>query len=412
MSAPLRVLFLTPYFRPYLGGIERAIEQLTFQIQESADVEAVAVLTTKYSFPRVPQPTWADRDVTPEGIGIYRLDGFPRRAIPYYSVPLVWFSPMQVRRYLEEFNPNVVHFVGDGWFWGHFWSWFWFRSKARFIFTPSYHELPVSRWWLRPINSFICNVMDSVIALTRQEQDLVRRDYWVRQQKLGIIGWGAPVPDKKGLTASEARESQSADTPLTVLCVGRLGRHKGQEWLLNVYQQARDQFNRSVRLVLVGRDEGDEEKLREMVRASGLEDEVLMVGEVSDEDLAAWYARSDLFVLFSHYEAFGLVFFEAMAYGAPVLTHDVGANRELLTRGAVVVSRFDPEEAGSQLVRLVNDNEYRQTLGRDAQEYALAEFTWPAVAEKYLRVYKSGVDRSGTSRGSTMIRNARLSTSG
>ena len=386
MSAPLRVLFLTPYFRPYLGGIERAIEQLTFQIQESADVEAVAVLTTKYSFPRVPQPTWADRDVTPEGIGIYRLDGFPRRSIPLYSVPLVWFSPMQVRRYLEEFNPNVVHFVGDGWFWGHFWSWFWFRSKARFVFTPSYHELPVSRWWLRPINSFICNVMDSVIALTRQESDLVRRDYWVRQGKLGIIGWGAPVPTD---AAVDGRlESQPTDTPLTVLCVGRLGRHKGQEWLLNVYQQVRNQFNRSVRLVLVGRDEGDEEKLREMVRTSGLEDEVLMVGEVSDEDLAAWYARSDLFVLFSHYEAFGLVFFEAMAYGAPVLTHDVGANRELLTRGAVVVPRFDPEEAGSQLVRLVNDDEHRQTLGSDAQEYALAEFTWPAVAEKYLRVYR------------------------
>ena len=33
-EAPLRVLFLTPYFRPYLGGIERAIEQLTFQIQK------------------------------------------------------------------------------------------------------------------------------------------------------------------------------------------------------------------------------------------------------------------------------------------------------------------------------------------------------------------------------------------
>ena len=49
-NAPLRVLFLTPYFRPYLGGIERAIEQLAFQLIDSQSVEAVAVLTTKYSF--------------------------------------------------------------------------------------------------------------------------------------------------------------------------------------------------------------------------------------------------------------------------------------------------------------------------------------------------------------------------
>ena len=76
-TAPLRVLFLTPYFRPYLGGIERAIEQLAFQIQQSPDVEAVGVLTTKFSFPRVPQPDWPDRESTDNGIEILRVPGRP-----------------------------------------------------------------------------------------------------------------------------------------------------------------------------------------------------------------------------------------------------------------------------------------------------------------------------------------------
>lgn len=394
MSQPLRVLFLTPYFRPYLGGVERAIEQLTFQIQKSEQVEAVAVLTTKYSFPRIPQPDWADRETTPEGIGIYRLDGFPRKSIPLYSCPLVWFSPWRIRRYLREFDPNVVHFVSDGWFWGHFWTWFWFRRRAKFVFTPSYHELPLSRWWLRLINIFISNVVDHVVALTRQEARLVQRDYKAPPAKQEIIGWGAPVPEFEALrrekSDDDAADQHGSGQPLTLLCVGRLGRHKGQEWLVEVYRQARSQFNKPVRLVLVGRDEGDQQRIADAVRSAGLEDEVSMVGEVSDEELARWYSRSDLFVLFSQYEAFGLVFFEAMAYGAPVLTHDVGANRELLTRGAAVVPRFDQDQAVSELVRLVNDDEYRRQLGQDAQEYTLAEFTWPAVAEKYLGVYTRG----------------------
>ncbi len=92
-APPLRVLFLTPYFCPYLGGIDRAIEQLCFQIQGSPAVAAVEVLTTKYSFPRIPQPGWADRETTPQGIAIFRLAGHPRRSLPLYSVPLVWFSP-------------------------------------------------------------------------------------------------------------------------------------------------------------------------------------------------------------------------------------------------------------------------------------------------------------------------------
>ena len=81
-NRPLRILFLTPYFRPYLGGIERAIEQLSFQMQQSDAVEAVGVLTTKYSFPRHAEPTWDDQETPPEGISIYRLSGFPRWSVP------------------------------------------------------------------------------------------------------------------------------------------------------------------------------------------------------------------------------------------------------------------------------------------------------------------------------------------
>jgi glycosyltransferase involved in cell wall biosynthesis len=374
-------MFLTPYFRPYLGGIERAIERLCFELMDSPKVESVAVMTTKYAFPLVPHPEWTDRDATPEGIAIFRLKGFPRKSIPLYSVPLVWFSPWQVRQYLREFNPNVVHFVGDGWFWGHFWSWFWYRRHAQFVFTPSYHTLPVSRWWLRPINGFICNVMDHVVSLTRQEAGQVHRDYWAPIRKQAVIGWGAsPLA---GQTAA------SEDDTLNILCVGRLGEHKGQGWLLGVYREARHQFQRPTRLVLVGLDEGGEESLRAQVRNDGLDREVIFTGELGDAELADWYGRADIFTLFSHYEAFGLVFFEAMVCGVPVLTHDVGANRELLTRGAVVVPRFDQAAAVPEMVRLVNDLEYRQRLANDAREYARAEFTWNSVAEKYLNLYQS-----------------------
>ena len=397
-NTPLRVLFLTPYFRPYLGGIERAIEQLSFQIQRSASVEAVGVLTTKYSFPRHPEPTWDDRETTPEGISIYRLSGFPRRSIPLYSVPLVWFSPWRLKKYLDEFRPDVIHFVGDGWFWGHFWAWFWYRGRARFVFTPSYHTLPPSRWWLKPINAFLCRVADRVIALTGLEAEGVRRAYLTPKDKIGIIGWGTSISENANANgggdgpAQKQEQHHSGEEPetkpLTVLCVGRLGKHKGQRWLLDTYLRARDEFKRPVRLVLVGRDEDAAVEIEGFIAQHQLQKEVTVTGEVSDHELADWYAEAGLFVLFSQYEAFGLVFLEAMGHGTPVLTHDVGANREVLRQGAVVVPRFDREAAVSELVRLVNDEAARRELGRQAQRYALSEFTWPAVAEKYLEVYQ------------------------
>jgi len=389
-STPLRVLFLTPYFRPYLGGIERAIEQLSFQMQQSSAIEAVGVLTTKYSFPRRPQPDWDDQETTPEGISIFRLSGFPRWSLPLYSVPLVWFSPLRLKSYLDEFKPDVIHFVGDGWFWGHFWAWFWYRGRARFVFTPSYHTLPLSRWWLKPINAFLSHIADRVVALTALEAEGVHRAYRTGKDKLGVIGWGASI-DEKCTQAPEKDLPRLGDElearPLTILCVGRIGNHKGQRWLLDTYLQARTEFNRPVRLVLVGRDEGGTAEIESFVARQGLEGEVIVTGEVTDSELAEWYAEADLFTLFSRYEAFGLVYLEAMAHGTPVLTHDVGANREVLMQGAVVVPRFDRGNAAGELVRLVNDDAARRELGHQAQQYALAEFTWPAVAKKYLEVY-------------------------
>ena len=388
---PLRVLFLTPYFRPYLGGIERAIEQLSFQMQQSDAIEAVGVLTTKYSFPRKPQPTWEDRETTPEGISIFRLSGFPRRSLPIYSVPLVWFSPFRLKKYLEEFQPDVVHFVGDGWFWGHIWAWFWYRGRARFVFTPSYHTLPFSKWWLKPINAFLSHVADRVVALTGLEAEGVHRAYRTGKDKLGVIGWGTSVDEYVNPISEQddARPDHASETgPVTILCVGRLGSHKGQRWLLNTYLMAREHFDRPVRIVLVGRDEGAATGIENFITQRQLQAEVIVTGEVSDSELAEWYAEADLFALFSQYEAFGLVFLEAMAHGTPVLTHDVGANREVLLKGAVVVPRFNEAAAADELVRLVNDGAARRELGYEAQQYALAEFAWPAVAEKYLEVYQ------------------------
>ena len=405
---PLRVLFLTPYFRPYLGGIERAIEQLAFQLMASTSIDAVGVLTTKYSFPRLAQPHWTDRETTPEGIAIYRLKGFPKWSIPLYSVPLVWFSPFQIRRYLKEFDPDVVHFVGDGWFWGHVWSWFWFRRRARFIFTPSFHVLPWTRWWLRPINIFVCNVMDWIVSLTRSEARQVHRAYLAPSSRQEVIGWGATPP--AGLDAAKGGQNPANPSlhsgatddvqgagdsePLTILCVGRLGQHKGQEWLVEVYHQAQTEFRRATRLVCVGRDEDAEANLRRLISGLNLESQVSLTGEASDQELSDWYARSDIFTLFSQYEAFGLVFFEAMAHGVPVLTHDVGANSELLIRGAVVTAKFDKDAAAAELTRLVNDEAYRLQLGQQAQEYAISEFTWSAVAGKYLDLYLATEARS------------------
>jgi glycosyltransferase involved in cell wall biosynthesis len=173
--------------------------------------------------------------------------------------------------------------------------------------------------------------------------------------------------------------------------VGRLGRHKGQRFLVDVWASARCRFTRAARLVLVGGDEdglGGRQALQRLIEDLGLRNEVYFMGEVSDAELRGWYARADLFALFSRYEAFGLVFFEAMIMGVPVLAHRVGANAELLRRGALLIHEYDYESAVEGLLRLVNDDHYRRRLGSEAQAYA-RQFAWDRVVDRFVALYQA-----------------------
>lgn len=381
-APPLRVLFLTPYYKPYLGGIERVIERMSAGMAQHAGVEAVGVLTTHFAFPRKHMDGLPAREQMDGGVEILRLPAWPHVAPPYFSVPLVWFPPAAFRAALRRFRPTVLHWVGDGWFWGHYFSARYAAPGTAVIFSPSFHTLTRDKFWLRPLNIALCRRADRVTALSSLERDAVRRTYRVPPRKQVIIPWAVDPDDD--------HRDREPDAPLTVLCVGRLGEHKNQRLLIDAFTAALPRLRRPARLVLVGRDEGGREAIERQIQALGLGERVLITGELSDAEVRAWYHRADLFALFSRYEAFGLVFFEAMVAAVPVLTHRVGANAELLRAGAVVVPENDAARTTEALVALLNEDAARSALGKQAREYAAA-FTWPPVIDRFLALYREAL---------------------
>lgn len=405
----MKVLFVTPYYKPYLGGIERVIEKLGAEFLNHEKISRVGVLTTKWVFPNNPREPREYREDLPDheiinGLQVYRIGSFPKTAPPFYQVPLVWFSPLEIRHAINKFNPDVIQLMSDRWFWGNFWAWVWGHNR-QVAFSLSFHQLDYGRqtrlplWilkqFLRPINAFLTRRVSWVHAITKHERGLVQNTYWTPQEKFRIIPWGVDVSTQSTVHSAQLGKNQDK---AKILAVGRVSEHKGQFWLAERFLEAK--LEKPAELVLVGKAEDGEYVGRIRNQESRIKNQnqnpalwrgkkITITGEVSDDELTYHYQTADLFALFPEYEAFGLVFLEAMSFYLPVLTHNVGAVQEVLKEGAVITPTYHQTAATKQLERLVNEDDYRSHLGKNAYKYVTENFSWQKTANKFIRQYQN-----------------------
>ncbi len=129
-----------------------------------------------------------------------------------------------------------------------------------------------------------------------------------------------------------------------------------------------------------------------MVKDLGLEDSVLMTGEVAGEEKDCLLANADVFVLPSYSENFGIVVAEAMAWGRPVIASTGTPWQELADVGAGWW--VEPEEdAIVQALReaLGKGREELDAMGGKGRALVERSYTWSAPAAKLLGAYEAAL---------------------
>jgi N-acetyl-alpha-D-glucosaminyl L-malate synthase BshA len=121
---------------------------------------------------------------------------------------------------------------------------------------------------------------------------------------------------------------------------------------------------------------------------AGVAERVHFLGE--QEDVERVYAASDLFLLPSEHESFGLSAREALACGVPVLGTDAGGLPEVVRDGAtgVLVEVGDVAGAAAAAVRLLRDEPARRRMGEEGRADAVKRFAGPGVVDRYLALYE------------------------
>jgi len=141
------------------------------------------------------------------------------------------------------------------------------------------------------------------------------------------------------------------------LSVGRLAPNKGHHDTVAALFVARMTTDPGARLTLVGTpsEPNYAHALRHYVISLGLSGAVDFVSSIDDAQLSAYYGASDVLVMLSDHEGFGVPLVEAMARGVPVVAYDAGAVSEVLGDAGVLLTRKHPRHVVSALYRLLGD---------------------------------------------------------
>lgn len=177
---------------------------------------------------------------------------------------------------------------------------------------------------------------------------------------------------------------------LIVTFLGRLTHQKGLDLLVPAFAKVVERFP-DCHLVVAGPSEDAYGRaIAGWVRDWNIGGHVTLTGFVGGREKASLLADTDVWVLPSREENFGIAIVEAMTYGLPVVvSENVGIQMEITAANAGVVVRLGVAELVVALSRLVSDANLRRTYGANAREFALGRFTWDAAAKQMLRTYEA-----------------------
>jgi len=141
------------------------------------------------------------------------------------------------------------------------------------------------------------------------------------------------------------------------------------------------------KLVMVG-DGPDRLDAEGFAREKGLEADVRFTGKQTD--IASVLACSDVFLLPSSTESFGLAALEAMCYGVPVVASSAGGIPEVIRDGldGFLAEAGDVNAMAQHAIRLLRNPQLRLEMGGKAKERALNDFAEDAIVDQYQSIYQ------------------------
>lgn len=173
----------------------------------------------------------------------------------------------------------------------------------------------------------------------------------------------------------------------TIFYFGRLSKEKGIFTLLKAAKELED-----FKFEIAGKGPLKED-IDKYIKKNEIKN-VKLMGYLSEEKLIKEIMNSEIVVLPSNIESFGLAIAEAMALSKPVISTKVGSIPELINhkKTGILISPKDYKELTKKILELHNNPKLRKKLGVNARKEVKKRFCWNVIFKKVKKHYKKIYD--------------------
>ena len=367
----MRLLLLSPLYPPAIGGAELQAQRLARSL-DSRGVR-VTILTRSVRGAELKEndggiriirglagvplgPLWGPTYMLSSYKWLQRLAG-GWDIVQNQQVGLHSWVSVRVARQLRR--PSILRFASSG--------------EGGDLGAMSKH-----RFGLTLVNGL--RDADRFIALTAEGAlDIVR--HALPPSRLVIIPNGVDLGCFKPLIWPATAESE----PMRLLFVGRLGREKGLDVLLDALAKLRGRVAVTLRVVGVGEEQ---ERLRRQTHLAGLDEHVEFRGRRTD--VVPEYAWCELLVIPSRFEGMPNVVLEALSSGRPVLGTRVGGTAELVQPGVNgwLVPSDDADALAEAIARVSMQRDKLYASGVEGRRIVEERYSMDASASRYINLYE------------------------
>jgi len=181
-----------------------------------------------------------------------------------------------------------------------------------------------------------------------------------------------------------------------ILFLGRLDWKKGLDVLAKAYGNVIKQRNDIYLLIVGDGPDSFKKKVKEWFKNEGvLEGEkITFTGMLTGREKLEALSGSDIFVLPSYSENFGMAIVEAMACGLPVITTDtVGVHNEITeTNGGLIIPSGDAPRLSEVIIKIIDNEELAKKISENGRALARERFDFNKVADKMIEKFEEIVN--------------------